>query len=66
MRHNFQRSLHGSAVASQSAEEDPVEGYVTVPCSTSPPKILHSYQQHIADYICLFMEEGEELTVSKD
>ena len=66
MRHNFQRSLHGSVAASQSMEKYPVEGDVTAPLSTSPPGILHSYQQHVADYIHLFMEEGEELTLGED
>ena len=66
MIHDFQRSLHGSVAASQSVEKNPVEGDVTTPCSTSPPRILHSYQQHIADYVHLFMEEGEELTLSED
>ena len=60
------KSLHGSAAASQSGEKDPVKGDVTAPHSTSPPRILCSYQQNIADYICLFMEEGEELTLGED
>ena len=66
MRHYFKKSLHCSAAASKSVEKDPVEGDVTAPHSTSPPRVLHSYQQHITDYVCLFMEEGEELTLSED
>ena len=63
MRHDFQRSLHGLSAASQSVEK---EGDVTAPCSTSPPRLLCSYQQHIAGYIHLFMAEGEELTLGED
>ena len=66
MRHNFQRSLHGSAAASQSVEKDSVDGDVIAPYSTSPPRIPCSYQQQFVDYVCLFMEEGEELTLGKD
>ena len=32
----------------------------------SPPRILCSYQQHVADYVHLSMEEGEELTLDED
>ena len=66
MRDEFQRSLHSLVAASPSVEKDPVEGDITAPCSTSPPRVLHSYQQHAADYVCLFMEEGEELTLGED
>ena len=62
MRPDFKKSLHGLA-ASQSVEKDPDEGDVTAPHSTSPPRILCSYQQHVADYVHLFMKEGEELTL---
>ena len=40
------------------------EGDTTKPCNTSP-KALYSYQQHMADYVCLFTEEGEELTLGE-
>ena len=60
------KSLHGSATASQSVEKDPVESDVSAPHSTSPPRILHSYQQNVADYVCLFMKEEEELTPGED
>ena len=43
-----------------------MKGDTTEPYSTSPPQALQSHQQHMADYICLFMEEGEELTISED
>ena len=66
LRHDFQRSLHSSAAASQSIEKDPVEADTTAPCSTSPLQVLPSYQQHVADHVHLFMEKGEELTLSED
>ena len=62
MRCDFKNSLHGSTAASQPVEKDPVEGDVITPQSTSPPRVLHSYQQHITNYVQLFMEEGKELT----
>ena len=66
MRHNFKSSLHGSAAASKSVEKDPAEEDPTTPYSTSPPRVFHFYQQHITDYIYLFMGEGGELTLRKD
>ena len=36
------------------------------PCSISPPQVVHSHCQHQADYVKLFMEEGEDLTLGKD
>ena len=66
MRDEFQRSLHSSVAESQSVEKDPVEGDITAPHSNSPPRVLSLYQQHIAYYVHLFMEEGEELTLGED
>ena len=66
MRHDFQRSLHSSETASQCIEKEPVEDDTTAPCSTLTSRVLFPYQQHIADYVCLFMEEGEELTLGED
>ena len=31
----------------------------------SPPSVLQSYQQHVADYVHLFMKEEEELTLGE-
>ena len=66
LRHAFQKMLHCSAAGSQSAEKEPLEGNTTEPHSTSPPRALQTHQQHMADYIHLFMEQGEELTLSED
>ena len=66
MRHDFKNSLHGSAAALQSVEKDPVKGDVTTPHSTSPPRVLCSYQQHVTDHVCLIMEEGVILALCED
>ena len=66
MRHKFQRSLHSSADASQSVEKDPVEADTAAPHITFPPRVLGSYQQDIAEYVCLFIEKGEEMTLGED
>ena len=46
-------------------KKDPAEGDITAPHSTSPPRVLCPYQQHVDDYNCLFME-GEKLTLGED
>ena len=66
LKHDFQSSSHSSAAASQSVEKELVEDDTTAPHSTSPPRVICSYQQHIADYDCLFIEEEEELTLGED
>ena len=66
MRDEFQRSLHSLVATSQSVEKDPLEGDITASHSTLPPRVLCSYQQHIADSVHLFMEEGKELTLGED
>ena len=63
MRCDFKKLLHGSAAPSQTVEKNPVRGNVTTPHSTSPPRVLHSYQKHTTGYVHLFMEEGEELNL---
>ena len=51
---------------SQSEETEPIEGESTELCSISPPWVIHSHHQHLTDYVKLFMEEGEELTLGED
>ena len=34
--------------------------------ASSPPRVTETYNQHRADYIPLFIEEGQMLTMSKD
>ena len=50
---------------SQSDEKEPLVGESMEPHS-DPPQALCSDQQQIADYLRLFMDEGEELTLSED
>ena len=42
-----------------------MEGDTTEPHGTSP-QALQSLQQYRADYMCLLIEEGEELTLGED
>ena len=66
MRQEFQRTLNEAALMSQPEEAEPVEGEDMEVCSGSPPRVIHSHHQHLADYMKSFMEKGEELTMGKD
>ena len=50
----------------QSEETEPLEGESTENHSSSPSRVIHSHHQHLVDYVKLFMEEGEELTLDED
>ena len=56
----------GKTVASLQSEETEPEGKNTEIHSNSPPRVIFSHCQHLADYVKLFMEEGEELTLGED
>ena len=64
LRQEF-RELLGEAAMSPM-EEELRESMSTEPCATSPPRVLKSRQQHVADYIHLMMEEGEDPTMGED
>ena len=51
---------------SQSEETEPQEGKSTGTHNSSPPKVICSHCQHLANYVKLFMEEGKELTLGED
>ena len=53
-------------VASLQLEEAEPEGEYTEICNSSPPRVIYSHCHHLADYVKLFMEEGEELTIGED
>ena len=53
-------------VASLQSEETEPEGKSTETHSSSPPRVTSSHHQHLVDFIKLFMEEGEELTLGED
>ena len=67
MRQEFKRSLSKMVAVSQSDEREPLKSESTEPHSVSPhmiPALAH--KQYLADYMKLFMEEGEELTLSEN
>ena len=51
---------------SQVAEPEPLEGDSMEPSSVSPTSVIKMHCQHLADYVKLFMEEGEEMTMDED
>ena len=65
MRQEVQKTL-GKMAASLQLEETEPEGENIEICSSSPPEVIQSHHHHLADYIKLFMEEGEELTLEED
>ena len=66
MRQEFRKSLKDTVVGSQVAEPEPLEGDNTETSSVSLPQVIKTHHQHLADYVKLFMEEGEELTMGED
>ena len=67
MRQNFKEKMKGTMVMSQvPPEPEPAEGDSTVPSETSPPQVLKSHHQHLANYVKLFLEEGEDLNMGDD
>ena len=66
MRQECQQSLGETVASLQAGESEPLEGESTEAQSNSPPRVTHSHHQHLGDYIKLFMEEGEELTLGED
>ena len=43
-------------------EPQPAEGDSTVPSETSPHQVLKSHHWHLANYVKLFLEGGEDLS----
>ena len=66
MRQEFQCTLGELAMSSQVAEGEPPEGKDTEVHSDSPPRVTCTHCQHMADYIKLFIEHRERLTLGED
>ena len=66
MRKKFRESLKDTMAGSHTPEPEPLKGNSTEPHSISPPQVLRLYHQHLADYVRLFMEEGEEMSMGED
>ena len=60
MRQEFKQSLEEAAASTQVREEELNESENTENGSDSPPRVIHSHQQHLADYIQICMEEGKK------
>ena len=52
--------------AVQSEEPEPPEGESTGVKSNSPPRVTQTHRQLLADYLKIFMEEGEEMRMEED
>ena len=68
MRQEFQKTLGEAATFSSQVEEtcEPADSEDTEVWSSCPPWVTHSHNQHLVDYVQLFMEEGEELALEED
>ena len=55
----------GKGVAFLQSEEAEPEGESTEIQSSSPPRVICLHHQHLTDYVKLFMEEGEDLTLGE-
>ena len=66
MRQEFKQRLGEAATSSQVQEEEPSESDGTEAQSGSTPRVVHSNSQHLADYIRIYLEEGEMLTLGED
>ena len=45
---------------------EPVEGISTSPSTSRPTQVLHTHQQHTADYVCLMVEMRMSLPMGED
>ena len=53
-------------MAQADDEPEPSTSMSTEPCDTSPPRVLWTYGQHVANYVRLMVEEREVLTLGED
>ena len=64
IRQDFKERMKKTMVTSPiPPEPDPAEGVGTVPSETFPPQVLKSHHQHLANYVKLFLKEGEDLSM---
>ena len=66
MRQEFQHTLCEAATSLQVAEAEPPEGEDTEVHSDSPCRVTCTHHQHKADYVRLFMKQGEKLTLGEE
>ena len=65
MRQEFRESLKDTVAGCQVAEPEPLEGDSMEPISVSPTWVIKMHCRHLADYVKLFIEEGEGLTMGE-
>ena len=53
-------------VESEQIVKDPTTGIETAPSNKEKPRILHTHDQHTADYVRIMMEEGMDLSMGED
>ena len=51
---------------SEQTVKDPTTGIETAPSNKEKPRILHTHDQHTADYIRIMMEEGMDFPMGED
>ena len=66
MRQEFRESMKDTMVGSQVPEPELLEDDSPKPSSISPPQVIKSHHQQLADYVRLFMEKGKEMGMGKD
>ena len=66
MTQEFQHTLGEAAMSLQVAEAEPPEVKDTEVHGDSPVRVMCTHHQHMADYVKLFMEHGNRLTLEED
>ena len=60
LRQEFRTVLGNAVMVTHTEDEpEPCTSVSTESLGTSPPRVLQTHHQHMADYVRLMMEEGE-------
>ena len=66
MWQEFWKTLVETVSATSGIELEPSTSTSTDPSGSSPPWVLRTHCQHMADYMKLMMERGMDLTMGED
>ena len=66
MWQEFWKILAETVLTTSGAEPEPSTSTSTKPSESSPPQVLRTHCQHMADYIKLMMESSMDLTMGED
>ena len=66
MWQEFRKTLAETVSATSGVEPEPSTSTSTDPSGSSPPQVLRTHHQHMADYMKLMMESGINLTMGED